>query len=139
MESPGANAYRGFKRIEVLAAGPESQKGPALAMRSAPLDARESSRSVGRPGVVQRSRNPLPRKADCALGKKMSINPDEAITGNYTDARSASHGFLRANDGAITAFDAPGAGTGAFQGTVPASINPAGAITGSYSDAKSVS
>ena len=41
------------------------------------------------------------------------------------------HGFLRAKDGAITRFDAPGAGGD----IVCASISPAGAITGFYRDA----
>ena len=35
---------------------------------------------------------------------------------------------------AITTFDAPGAGTGPFQGTFPLSINPAGVIAGTYID-----
>jgi hypothetical protein len=54
------------------------------------------------------------------------------------DANSVSHGFLRAPDGAITTFDAPGAGTGAFQGTEPLGINSKGAISGSYIDANNV-
>jgi hypothetical protein len=64
-----------------------------------------------------------------------SINPAGAITGYYTDATNAYHGFLRARDETITTFDAPGAGTASFQGTVPQGINPAGAITGYYTDA----
>lgn len=64
-----------------------------------------------------------------------SINPAGVITGNYVNARTAaSHGFLRATDGAITTFDAPGAGTSSFNGTYPNSINPAGVITGDYVD-----
>ena len=35
-------------------------------------------------------------------------------------------------------FDAPGAGTGPFQGTLPEAINPAGAIAGLYLDASSL-
>ena len=35
----------------------------------------------------------------------------------------------------ITTFDAPGAGTGFFQGTIANSINPSGAIAGYYTDA----
>jgi hypothetical protein len=38
-----------------------------------------------------------------------------------------NHGFVRDNRGAITTFDAPAAGTGAFQGIIPVSINPAAA------------
>ena len=38
----------------------------------------------------------------------------------------------------FTTFDAPGAGTGPFQGTLPQAINPAGAIAGLYLDASSL-
>src|SRR5437899_13105271 len=37
----------------------------------------------------------------------VSINQNGAITGDYADARGASHAFLRAPDGTITTFDAP--------------------------------
>ena len=66
------------------------------------------------------------------------INSAGAITGSIWDASDVFHGFVRAHDGAITAFDAPGAGTGAFQGTLPGGINDAGTIDGSYSDASDV-
>jgi hypothetical protein len=45
------------------------------------------------------------------------------------------HGFLRAPDGKLTTFDAPGAGTGYGQGTWGYWINKSGAITGYYCDA----
>jgi hypothetical protein len=48
------------------------------------------------------------------------------------------HGFLRVPNGTITTFDAPGAGTGPFQGTFPFNINPAGTIAGDYTDASGV-
>src|SRR5260370_35250293 len=66
-----------------------------------------------------------------------SINPAGAITGYYVDVNFVGHGFLRATNGTLTTFDAPGAGTTGFlqQGTAPASINPAGAIMGLYIDA----
>jgi hypothetical protein len=48
------------------------------------------------------------------------------------------HGYVRTPNGAITTFDVPGAGTGLFQGTIPAAINPAGAIVGWYVDASNV-
>jgi hypothetical protein len=67
-----------------------------------------------------------------------SINSAGAITGTYFTTGVLHHGFLRAPDGTITTFDAPGAGTGFDQGTLPNSINPTGAITGYYSDANSV-
>jgi hypothetical protein len=48
------------------------------------------------------------------------------------------HGFVRAANGTITDFDAPGAGTGIGQGTIPRSINTAGVIAGDYRDASNV-
>jgi len=66
----------------------------------------------------------------------LAINPAGTITGFYADASNVYHGFLRAPDGTITAFEAPGAGT--FQGTLAYSINPGGAITGLYVDASNV-
>lgn len=62
------------------------------------------------------------------------INPAMAIAGYYLDAGNVNHGFLRARDGTITTFDAPGAGTGAGQGTYPQNVNLAGVITGNYWD-----
>jgi len=38
----------------------------------------------------------------------------------------------------IVTFDAPGAGTGAGQGTVPQGINPEGTVAGQFSDSKGV-
>ena len=67
-----------------------------------------------------------------------SINQKGAITGYYIDARYINHGFVRAEDGKITVFDAPGACRCANSGTYPAAINPDGVITGLYEDAKSV-
>ncbi|MGA2072901.1 MAG: hypothetical protein ABSH52_05290 [Terriglobia bacterium] len=61
-----------------------------------------------------------------------SINPSDAITGYYYDVNSVVHGYLRERDGTFTTFEAPGAGTGAFEGTYALSINPAGTILGSY-------
>ena len=43
-----------------------------------------------------------------------------------------------AQEGMFITFDAPGAGTAAFEGTLPFSINPAGEITGYYVDAGGV-
>jgi len=40
--------------------------------------------------------------------------------------------------GTIITFDAPGAGTGYFQGTFAFSINPEGAIAGTYQDSGGV-
>ena len=67
-----------------------------------------------------------------------AINPAGTIAGNYIDANFECHGFVRATNGAITTFDAPDAGTGLFQGTIPFGSNPAGAIVGYYIDASNV-
>ena len=67
-----------------------------------------------------------------------SINAVGGITGYYQDAKNVLHGFVRGPGGAIRTFEAPGAGTGAYQGTYASSINTAGLITGNYSDAKNV-
>ena len=73
-----------------------------------------------------------------STGSVDCINPEGAIVGTYRDASNVLHGFLRAPGGAITTIDPPGAGTGTFQGTVPAGINEAGRIEGEYTDASNV-
>src|SRR5437773_2643493 len=62
------------------------------------------------------------------------MNPNGAITGWSTDSALVSHGFLRDRNGNFTTFDAPGAGTGAGQGTFPFAISLDGQITGFYTD-----
>ena len=63
------------------------------------------------------------------------INDVGAITGVFIDADSnVNHGFLRTPAGKYIRFDAPGGGTGDWQGTQPASINLFGAITGAVFD-----
>ena len=66
------------------------------------------------------------------------INPAGAVTGTYFTTGVLFHGFLRAANGTIATFDAPGAGTGSVQGTFAFGINLAGAITGYYIDASNV-
>ena len=66
------------------------------------------------------------------------MNPAGTVTQSYLDNKYTYHGFLRTRDGEIIKFDAPNAGTGAWQGTQPASINPEGTITGYYTDANNV-
>jgi hypothetical protein len=66
------------------------------------------------------------------------INAEGTITGYYADASDVWHGFVRGRNGAITIVDAPGAGTGPFQGTSPGAINAVGTVTGFYSDADGV-
>src|ERR1700722_19393236 len=55
-----------------------------------------------------------------------SINAGGAITGDYADTNGAIHGFVRAPDGTITAFDV----RGDANGTIAEGINKGGAITG---------
>ena len=40
-------------------------------------------------------------------------------------ASGVEHAYVRAPDGTITTFDAPGAGTGPGQGTIDSGLNPA--------------
>lgn len=61
-----------------------------------------------------------------------------AVAGYYLDAASAHHGFLRAPNGAITTFDAPGASMAPYQGTFAVTINSAGVIAGTYVDANNL-
>jgi hypothetical protein len=75
----------------------------------------------------------------CSSGTQAaSINPAGVIAGQYVDASAVFHGFVRAPDGTITTFDAPGAGAGPGQGTYVTftdGINPEGAIAGGVIDA----
>jgi len=76
-------------------------------------------------------------------GCSVGLNQWGAIAGIYNDSNSVSHGFLRSPDGKFTTFDAPGAGTGSYQGTgcysdCPVSLNNWGAITGVYVDSNYV-
>jgi len=66
------------------------------------------------------------------------LNPEGAIVGFFIDANNVNHGFLRAPDGALTTFDAPGTGTGAGQGAFAVGISLAGVIEGLYLDPNNV-
>jgi predicted membrane protein len=68
-----------------------------------------------------------PSSPCCTWTFPISINPAGEIVGFDNDFHNVNHGFLRATNGAITLFDAPGA-----HGTVGASINPAGVVTGYF-------
>ena len=63
------------------------------------------------------------------------LNVEGQIAGWYVDANNVYHGYVRAPDGTITTFNAPGAGTGAYQGTLCYGVNPAGETPGVYYDA----
>ena len=67
-----------------------------------------------------------------------NINAAGDIAGLYFDATVALHGLVRAANGTITSFDAPGAGTGMLQGTGGLGINTAGTVAGGYLDAGAV-
>ena len=67
------------------------------------------------------------------------LNPDGTITGFYLDGDNVYHGFVRHPDGSFTTFDAPNAGYGEGQGTLPYSINRDGETTGQYFDASNLS
>jgi len=61
------------------------------------------------------------------------------VTGVYTDAAGAFHGFERTSAGTIRALPSPpGAGAGAGQGTFPAGITDAGQIVGFFVGADGV-
>jgi hypothetical protein len=72
------------------------------------------------------------------LTNVVSISDRDEIVGDYLDSNSVFHGFLLVND-AIESFDAPGAGTGAGQGTEGFDVNVAGTIVGVDIDANTVS
>ena len=59
-----------------------------------------------------------------------SINTAGDIAGLYIDGNNTWHGFVRAANGTLTTFDAPGA----VSATFPVSINAAGTIAGYYAD-----
>jgi hypothetical protein len=67
------------------------------------------------------------------------LNQWGAIAGTYTDSNNVHHSYLRSPNGKFTTFDAPGAGTGSYEGTgcaydCPTSLNDLGAIMGTYID-----
>lgn len=64
-----------------------------------------------------------------------AISPTGAVTGSYRDASNLYHAFLRASNGTITEFDAPGAGT---NGTYPTAINSTGEVAGYYIDTDNI-
>lgn len=71
----------------------------------------------------------------CALG----LNQSGAMAGTYSDANGVNHGFIRGPNGAITTFDASGAGMSIYQGTgcssdCSVSLNDWGTVAGVYVD-----
>src|SRR6266481_3403427 len=64
----------------------------------------------------------------------VGLTPNGGIEGVFVDVNGVLHGFVRSTDGTFTTYNAPGAGTGAGQGTLPESNNTPGAITGQFID-----
>lgn len=67
-----------------------------------------------------------------------TLNSREEVTGISVDANGGDHGFIGFADGGIKTFDAPGAGTGANQGTRPTTINDCGEVVGWVLDSNNV-
>jgi hypothetical protein len=84
--------------------------------------------------VMYPNGNPSLNIPCCTWSFPAGITPSGAITGAFNDGFNLNHGFLRASDGTITSFDAPGAGTGFQQGTAPMGVTPGGVIMGFYRD-----
>lgn len=70
------------------------------------------------------------------MASQEGLSAAGAVAGWYIDANSVSHGYVRAAGGGITTFDAPGAGTGANQGTFVYGVTPA--LPGVYYDENNV-
>lgn len=67
-------------------------------------------------------------------GTAPGLNVWGAVTSAYLDGNNIYHGYVRSPEGSFTEFDAPGAGQGTAQGTVPVGLNDTGVITGYYLD-----
>jgi len=66
-----------------------------------------------------------------------AINDSGVLTGMWRDTNLVHHGWFLSG-ATPTSFDAPGAGTGAGQGTEPLAISSTGAISGLYLDSNQV-
>jgi len=75
----------------------------------------------------------------CSWSCPTGINLENVIVGLNNDGYNVNHGFLRAPNGSITTFDAPGAGVGFNQGTIPLGITSLGEIMGRFRDSGGVS
>ena len=84
------------------------------------------------PGAGTKLGLPPGSEGTLALG----ITPFSLITGYWADSNTIYHGFVRYPNGAISKFDAPGAGTVplSLQGTVPQGMNSWGEIVGYLQD-----
>jgi hypothetical protein len=75
----------------------------------------------------------------CIWSAPSGINLAGTVTGSFNDGSNLNHGFVRSRDGTLTTLDAPGAGTGANQGTLPLAITFEGVIMGLYRDQNNLS
>jgi len=71
-------------------------------------------------------------------GLSPGLNVWGAVTSGYLDENNVYHGYLRSPGGVFTDFDAPGAGKGLAQGTIPIGLNDLGLVTGFYLDSNNV-
>jgi hypothetical protein len=67
-----------------------------------------------------------------------AINDAGVIAGAFQDSNNVYHGYLRFPNGFFEQIDAPGAGSGAQQGTLAFNVNLSGATAGIYLDASGV-
>ena len=70
----------------------------------------------------------------------VNINAKNETVGYYYGSGYGTdvHAFLHGSDGTISQFDAPGAGSGSYQGTYPLDIASDGPVVGYYLDASNV-
>jgi hypothetical protein len=68
----------------------------------------------------------------------ISINDGGGVTGSDYDSNAVAHGFVWTQKKQVVAFDAPGAGTGLFQGTYPFIINETFGVAGTVIDANNI-
>ncbi len=68
-----------------------------------------------------------------------AINLDKTIAGYLNDGHDLDRGFVRTPDGNVTVFDAPGAGTAPFEGTVVVGMTEGRVIAGLYFDSNRMS
>ena len=74
--------------------------------------------------------------SDAPTLQVVGIDRANRVSGVLIEETGLSHGFVRRADGRITTFDAPGAGSGAAQGTLPLAMDGEGTIVGFWRDSE---
>jgi PEP-CTERM motif len=74
----------------------------------------------------------------CVWSFPTGINIENTIIGFLNDAHDVNHGFIRSQDGSITTLDAPDAGTGFHEGTIPLGITDLGEVMGEVIDSNDI-